>query len=157
MSTLPPSNPPEATASFTAPLPPSSNFPLALAAGAGAAVVGALAWAAVTYATNYQIGFMAVGIGVLVGFVVRRVGRGDAPHFGYASAALALAGCLLGNVLTIYAIAAKELNISVTTAASQLDSATVLEVFQAGFSPIDLLFYGLAIYYGYKSAFARAG
>lgn len=36
-----------------------------------------------------------------------------------------------------------------------LNPAVELELLRATFSPIDLLFYGLALYYGYKAAFRR--
>jgi hypothetical protein len=39
---------------------------------------------------------MAVGVGAGVGLAMRRWGRGVAPKFGVAAAALALLGCLAG-------------------------------------------------------------
>lgn len=51
-------------------------------------------------ATKYQIGWMAIGVGFLVGFSVRRFGRGTAKTFGIIGAVSALPGCLLGNLLS---------------------------------------------------------
>jgi len=44
--------------------------------GFGAAVAGSLLWYAVTAATGYQIGLVAIVVGFLVGAAVRRGGRG---------------------------------------------------------------------------------
>jgi hypothetical protein len=41
------------------------SLPMALLAGGGAALVGAIGWAVVTAVTHFQIGFMAVGVGLL--------------------------------------------------------------------------------------------
>jgi hypothetical protein len=70
-------------------------------AGAVAALVGAGAWALVTVLTGYQIGFMAIGVGFLVGLAVQFAGKGINKIFGVMGAALALVGCLFGNYLTI--------------------------------------------------------
>jgi hypothetical protein len=50
-------------------------------AGTIGGVVGAAIWAGITYSTNYEIGWIAWGIGVLVGFAVR-VAAGDSDGFG---------------------------------------------------------------------------
>jgi hypothetical protein len=36
-----------------------------------------------------------------------------------------------------------------------ISPSVIIEVLKATFSPIDLLFYGLAIYLGFKTAFAN--
>ncbi|MEO8269880.1 MAG: hypothetical protein ABI557_09170, partial [Aureliella sp.] len=84
------------------------NFPLGVASGVAAALVGGAAWAAVTVATGYQISWMAVGIGFLVGFAIRSTGKGLTKSFGYAGGALALFGCLLGNFLTMSGFIAQD-------------------------------------------------
>jgi hypothetical protein len=43
--------------------------------------------------------------------------------------------------------------IGILDVVSQLNTAVVVELMQLTFSPIDLLFYGLAIYEGYRIAF----
>jgi hypothetical protein len=44
-------------------------------AGLAAAILGAIIWAVVTVTTKYQIGYMAIGVGALVGFALR-IGKG---------------------------------------------------------------------------------
>ncbi len=77
------------------------NLVVGALAGLAAALVGAAIWAVVTALTQYQIGFMAIGVGFLVGFAVRAAGRGVDPVFGVVGAALALLGCVLGNLLMV--------------------------------------------------------
>ncbi|MGE3802062.1 MAG: hypothetical protein AB7H80_13655 [Candidatus Kapaibacterium sp.] len=116
------------------------NLPRGVLFGVGAALVGAGLWAAITISTGYQIGFMAIGVGLLVGFAVRKGGQGIEQIFGIVGASLAFLGCLLGNVFTA-------LNFG-----WPLNS----ELFSWMFSDfMDFLFYGLAIYEGYKFSFRR--
>ena len=49
------------------------DFPIAVAAGAVASVVGAILWGWLSVATGYPLGFMALGIGVFVGLAVRHL------------------------------------------------------------------------------------
>jgi hypothetical protein len=50
-------------------------------AGTIGGVIGAAIWAGITYGTNHEIGWIAWGIGVLVGFAVR-VAAGNSDGFG---------------------------------------------------------------------------
>lgn len=131
------------------------NLPLGIAAGIVAALVGAAAWALVTFATGYQIGFMAIGIGFLVGFAVRAAGNGISTPFGVAGAALALAGCALGNLLAVTAIVADAEGVAFLAAAAQLTPALAQELMVATFTPMDLIFYAIAGYEGYKLSFRQ--
>lgn len=129
------------------------NLLMGLAAGAVAMVVSAFLWAAVTLATDYQIGYMAIGVGFLVGFAIRFAGKGMDQIFGITGAVLSLIGCLLGNLFTFVGILAGEWGIDYLAVISQLDMTTIISLFEVTFSPIDLLFYGLALFFGYKYAF----
>ncbi len=124
-------------------------------AGIAAAAVGAALWAAITYLTDYQIGWMAIGVGLLVGFAVRHFGKGSDKSFGILGGALALAGCLGGNLLTICLVVAREKAMSLLEVFSRLDLGLIVNLLSATFSPIDLLFYGLAVYEGYRFSFRQ--
>ena len=76
------------------------NAVLAVIAGIVSALVGAVIWAVVTVATGYQIGWMAVGVGFLVGIAVMVAGQGEGGLFGTIGAVCALLGCVLGNLFT---------------------------------------------------------
>jgi len=123
--------------------------------GLFAALAGAGVWAAVTVATEYQIGWMAVGIGFLVGYAVRLAGKGIAPVFGAVSAALSLFGCAAGNLLTFTWFIASAEGLSFMEVAAQLNVAIVLDILSSTFEVMDILFYGLAAYFGYKTAFRQ--
>ncbi len=131
------------------------NLLVGTLAGFVASLTGAGVWALVTVVTEYQIGWMAVGIGVLVGFSIRLAGKGIDQTFGIAGAALALIGCVVGNVLTMtYFIAANE-GMSFMDILVQLDIAITYELLASTFEIIDVLFYGMAVYFGYKYAFRQ--
>ncbi|WDI43251.1 hypothetical protein [Bremerella sp. P1] len=128
----------------------SGNLPLAIIGGAIAAVVGAAIWATVTLLTGYQIGFMAIGVGFLVGIAVRLAGQGGSPAFGVVGALFALFGCVLGNFLTVIGVIADGAGVGFFEALISFNYAHTFEVLYATFSPMDLLFYGIAIYEGFK-------
>jgi hypothetical protein len=71
-------------------------------AGLAAAIIGAIIWAVVTVTTKYQIGWMALGVGTLVGFALR-IGNGG-KTFGILGAFLALFSCILGNYFSLIAL-----------------------------------------------------
>lgn len=125
------------------------NLPLALLAGTGAALLGAVAWGAITVTTEYQIGWMAVGVGFLVGYAVR-LGKGLDAVYSIIGAVLALAGCLLGNFLSLVGFIAKQEDINILSIFGMLDYAKVPSLMMEAASPMDLLFYGIAIYEGYR-------
>lgn len=131
----------------------NQNLSLAVLAGAVTALVGGAVWAAVTVATDWQSGFMAVGIGFLVGYVVRRTGQGVDIGFGIVGAVMALLGCAAGNYFTACAFIAEFENISFMEVLLAVDLQTAIDIMVESFSPMDLLFYGLATYYGFKNSF----
>jgi len=121
-----------------------------LVAGLVAAVGGAVVWAAVTIFTGYQIGWMAIGVGIVVGFAVRIVGKGLDQSFATGGAALALFGCLLGNLFTACHFLADAEGVGFFEVLTQLDPTSAFELMKDTFSPMDLLFYGFAVYEGFK-------
>jgi hypothetical protein len=129
-----------------------NSIPLALLAGAVAAVIGASIWAAITVSTGYQIGWIAVGVGILVGYAVRIAGQGVTVAFSIIGAVFALVGCVLGNLLAGISVIADELEIGFFDALLNFDYSVSFEILGAMFSPMDLLFYGIAIWEGFKFA-----
>jgi len=126
-----------------------------LGAGGLAAAVGAALWAAITVFTGYQIGWMAVGVGFLVGLAVRAAGKGIDPVFGVLGACLSLLGCAAGNLLAVCGLAAQQESMALLEVLSRLDADVVRQLMVATFSPMDLLFYGIALYEGYKLSFRQ--
>lgn len=127
-----------------------ASFPLAALAGIAAAVVGAVGWALFSYATEYELGLIAVAIGALVGLAVRKAGNGDTANFAILGAACAAFGCLLGIVLCDVAFLAKATAQPFFALLSQLGvGGSVSLAVEAG-DAMELLFVAIAIWEGFK-------
>ena len=131
------------------------NLAMAVIYGLFAALAGAAVWAGVTIATEYQIGWMAIGIGFLVGIAVRAGGKGIDPIYGIVGAALSLVGCALGNLFTIAWFVSQQYGVPVSEVLAGLDLDLVIELMSSTFQFMDVLFYGLAVYFGYRYAFRQ--
>jgi len=132
------------------------NFPLAIAGGIGGALVGAALWAVVTVVTQMELGIIAVAIGFIVGFAVRELGKGSEQKFGILGAVCGLFGCVLGNVLSAIAIFSQARGIPFMQIVTRMDFAFLSDLMSAFFSPMDLLFYAIAIYEAYKFSLRKA-
>lgn len=133
----------------------NQSLGLGLLAGLAAAVVGAILWGVITVMAERQIGFMAIGVGFLVGWSVRRFGRGMGPEFAISGAVLSLLGCVLGNLFSACIFVANQMRVPLSDLLATLDWRTCAEWMKATFSPMDLLFYALAMYFGYKYSLFR--
>lgn len=131
----------------------SQNLPGAFIGGLLGAIIGAFAWAVITDITQYQIGYMAIGVGFLTGFLIRKLGHGFEKHYGYIGAAFSLIGCFAGNILAALIIAANQNNISYILLIKLLNFKILSQVASETFDIMDLLFYGIAIYEGYRFSF----
>ena len=131
------------------------NMAMAVVGGLLAACTSAIIWAVVTVATEFQIGLMAVAVGLFVGFTVRFFGRGVETVFSLIGAVLALLGCLGGNLLSIVGFIAKEESLNFFQVLSQIRFGYLIEVFPQTMHPMDFLFYAIAIYEGYRFSVVR--
>src|SRR5688572_32658702 len=130
------------------------DLPNALIGGLASAIVGAVLWAVVTVATKYQIGYMAIGVGLLAGFSVRYFGCGIDFHFRVVGAFFALLGCALGNLLSQVGFIAASESLGYYETITLLNYDIIQNIYAESFSPMDVLFYGIATYEGFKfSAF----
>lgn len=145
---------PDKLRAFQERLKSEQRLGLGILAGAVAALVGAGVWAVVTVVTSYQIGWMAVGVGFLVGFAIRAAGKGISPAFGIAGAVLSLLGCILGNLLSISWFASVEEAVPYPQVVFSVltQPAFAFELLRVTFSPMDILFYAIAVYFGYRFA-----
>jgi hypothetical protein len=140
--------PREVTMSQPFPAPPTGRSTLvSVAVGLVAAIVAGCVAGAITGLSNYQIGFVAVGIGVIVGFAMARTAtptRALAP----IAAALAIAGCLVGDLVAdmIFAGKAEEVPFSTVLSATFKHPTLARDLFKAGFEPTTLLFWGIAAF-----------
>ncbi len=120
-----------------------------------AMIVGAVIWAVITVATKYQIGYMAIGVGLLVGFTIQFFGAGIDKKFGILGAVLSLGGCLLGNLFSQVGFIANEQSLGYFETLTYLDFNLAIGILTESFRPMDVVFYGIAVYEGYKFAFRR--
>lgn len=122
------------------------------------AVIGAIAWAAITATTNFQIGYMAIGIGFLVGFAMRTFSGGRERIEGIVAGAVALLGCALGNLLAIVVTIGQHDHYPLGGMLLGLarNPLAAVELLRIGFDWMDLLFYAIAAYAAYRTALAPA-
>ncbi len=134
-------------AAATAP-EPSDSLVRAIAAGLIAAVVGGVAWGLIVKISDYEVGFVAWGIGFLVGTAVVLATRGArGRHLQIVAVLLALVGILIGKYLS-FALITQE-DAESFGASIGLFSGDMVELFRenldAVFSLFDLLWVGLAV------------
>jgi hypothetical protein len=155
MSTDQPAQPAQpAPASF---VPPHHGLLLPSLAALVAALVGGIAWALVVEVTEYEIGFAAVGIGLLAGFAAALAMRGPAGELlPFVVAALAAVGVLFGKLLSLYFLA-RAVAASFDVAEGPL-SLTVHNLDLPGFwSLFDVLWLFLAMMAAFRFTSSRIG
>lgn len=129
------------------------NYSSALVAGLVVGVLGAILWGIITVATEYQIGYMAIAVGAGVGLSMRYLGKGIDLVFGITGGIIALVSCLLGNFFSIIGFLANSEGLGYLEALLLFDYTQLIPIMTEIFSPIDLLFYAIAAYQGYKLSF----
>ncbi|WP_300702524.1 hypothetical protein [Bacteroides sp.] len=120
--------------------------------GIVACIVGAAAWSLISISTGYQIGYMAIGVGFLVGFAMRQ-GKGVTPVFGIIGAALALLSCVLGDFFSMVGLIAKEYELSYWEILSGIEFEDITSLMMENLASMTIVFYGIALYEGYKLSF----
>jgi len=125
------------------------NFVLGLLAGLVAAAIGAGVWMAVTVMLKVHVGFVALGVGALVGLSIRVAGNGRNILFGIMGALLTLAGCLCGEVLAAVqsAVTPEHDFYSVLTT---IDLVALVTTIFTKMDVIMYVIYGIGIFEGYK-------
>jgi hypothetical protein len=130
------------------------NLLMGFIGGVIAMLVSAIIWGTITYFTEYQIGWMAIGVGYLVGVAIKFFGRGKTMTFGILGAALALVGCVLGNFMFYSGMIAHEESTSFLNVFFffLFSPVATIELFTLAFDFMDILFYALAAYAGFSTA-----
>ncbi|WP_175407911.1 hypothetical protein [Streptomyces sp. TRM64462] len=95
-----------APAPAPAPAPARNNIGLGLLAALGAALVAAGAYGGIGGAIEREIGYAAVGVGLLVGFVAGKVG-GRNPLLAVAAAVFSAGAVYLGQLVAIAIVVSK--------------------------------------------------
>ena len=118
-------------------------------------IAGAILWGIITVATGYQIGYMALAIGAGVGLTIRKFGNGIDPIFGYWGGAIALFSVLFGNFLSIIGFIANSVGLGYIETLRIFNYSYLPEIMQETFSVMDIFFYGIAMFEGYRFSFRK--
>ncbi len=129
------------------------NFALAVPAGLAAALVGVALWAAFVYFTDTKLGLIALAIGVMVGFAVRKTGNGLDQRFGILGGVCAALGWALGTMLCDVAFIAKEVDQPFFAVMTNLGVTHTASIALGAADFMDIVFLAIAVYEGYKLAF----
>ena len=129
------------------------NLALGIGTSTLVGLLGAAIWAAITVATEFQIGYMAVAIGAGVGYTLRYFGKGIDQIFGICGAVIAVISCFIGNFLSLIGFVANAEGLGYIETLIAIDYSLVPSAMKESFSVMDILFYGIAGYEGYKFAF----
>ena len=78
----------------------AGSFGLAVGVGAAASVISGLIWAGIAILLNLEIGWVAIGVGILTGFSAVMFTEERSARLGLAAAGLALCGLLIGKLIT---------------------------------------------------------
>jgi len=132
---------------------PSSSLLPAIAAGLVAALVGGIVWGLIVKISEYEVGFVAWGIGFIAGTAVVLATRGaKGPRLQVIAVVSALLGNLLGKYLTFAFVVQEDLE-SVGESIG-LVSGDMITLFRENldvvFSLFDLLWVGLAVFTAWR-------
>ncbi|HXM19603.1 MAG TPA: hypothetical protein VN934_12470 [Candidatus Tumulicola sp.] len=130
------------------------NLGLGFLGGLIGGLIGAILWAIITALSNYELGIMAIGVAFLVGFGVRTLGKGVDKTFGYLGAVLSLLSCAAGSFLAAVAIASRQQHVDFLFALARL-TPHAFDILKDSFTFIDLIFYAVALYFGYRYSFRQ--
>jgi hypothetical protein len=129
----------------------------AVLAGVVAAILGAVVWGLMVKWTDYEVGFVAWGIGFLVGIAVLRATRGARGLvFQVVAVLCALLGILLGKYLSfvwvLQEVAERETQGAIEFPVFSMDTVDLFrDELGTVFDWIDLLWAGLAVYTAWRA------
>lgn len=83
----------------------AAEMPLILLGGICGTLIGAMIWVGIVYTTGFEIGYAAVGIGVLAATGIRLGARDASRDFGALAVALAVAGLITAKLLVVQWVA----------------------------------------------------
>ena len=125
----------------------TGNLPMALVGGACAAVASALVWGGLTKALDREFGLLAIGVGFLCGMAVQLMGKGETINFRLIGAASSVAGIVLGKLFAIHLLVQEHVP-------GGIGLGNEISFLKETFSPIDVLFYAIAVWEGWKFSVA---
>ncbi|MGW6843005.1 hypothetical protein [Streptomyces sp. NPDC054958] len=142
---------PDSYTAAPAPAPTrSGNVGLAILGAAATALVAGAAYGGIMGAIEYQIGYLAAGVGFLVALVAVRLG-GRNPILPVLSAVLTLGGVYGGYLLASAIGVEKHEGIPVSELLTT-DFANLNQYYVDNIDPISILFYAIGAYAAFQTA-----
>ncbi|WP_371583839.1 hypothetical protein [Streptomyces sp. NBC_01314] len=130
--------------------PARNNLALGLVVGVVMALVTAGVYGGIVGATEYEIGYAAVGVGFLIGFAAGKIG-GTNPILPVVSALLSLGAVYLGQLIGIAMFVADDAGVSATSLfTEQFDGLT--EAWSETADPMTFLFLAIGAFTAFSSA-----
>ncbi len=132
------------------------QLPPAIMAGLVGAAIGALVWLGISVFTNFQVGWMGVGVGLIVGGMIRVTGHGIDRGFGIAAVVLTLVGCAGGTLLAgCWLLSVQTADAGFGDMVLALTPGLVAEIFKAMLSPMNFTYYGIGAVASYWFSIRR--
>jgi hypothetical protein len=126
----------------------------AILAASVAVILFAVLWAMASTLLGRIFPWMTLLLGVLVGLVIRRAGRGIDWRFPLIAIAMTLAGSLLANVIVAAAFTAEALGTSTVAILRAVTAMTWPVFFDEALSPVDVIYAlfaaGIAAFYSQR-------
>jgi len=126
----------------------------AMIAASVAVILFSVLWAMVSTLLGRIFPWMTLLLGVVVGLVIRRAGRGLDWRFPLIAIAVTLAGSLFANVIVAAAFTAEELGTSTIAILRAVTNMTWPVFFREALSPVDLIYSlfaaGIAAFYSQR-------
>ena len=116
--------------------------------GAMAALACTLAAGGTAALTGYWYGFLSIGIGFVVAFGVRKLGRGNNVQFGIIGATWSLLGCMGAYHLASAIVMARVGGVSLLEFIRSIESWS--SFMEQVLGPNDFVFHALAALFGYR-------
>lgn len=117
-----------------------------------AMLVGGALWTAVSVFFDAQVGIVSILIGLMVGYAVGKIGKGQKPSYQLLAGGFALVGCLLGKITSATMMFAEYYNLTVFQFVKVMTMEGWLVLVKSIFQMTDIFFIGLAVYEAHRFA-----
>lgn len=115
-------------------------------------VLGVAAWVLVALWLQYQVGAIALGYGMLVGWCVKVRGRSVRPQAAWIAAGATLVGVVVAHVVTVVALTARQYGAPPLELLAQLPIGQMLQLVRGQFDSWDPIIYAVAIHWAYTGS-----